>query len=422
MTPRPAIILLAALLFCKAAAADTAYRFPDARDAPPADWSGPVFVLSQDYPASVPEEDERPWLAFDPRSQAHAYLESVLAYALEGNVETGWTGSGNAVRRWYHAPWLHWGRNGREFVHGLTHERVSLPGELSPLQTVPVQNWAVGLYNAPGGYTLGRVWRDPLHPDPAAAVFPEGTVSIKLLFTAATPAEVPYLAGALEWDAYAYAEVQVPTNPAAPRRVTTLRLLQVDLAVKDARVASTTGWVFGTFVYDGLAPGATPWERLRPVGAMWGNDPTLTVARARQGQVVAEAWINAAPDLPFQHLGWAGRLNGPVDNPASSCLSCHGTAQWPMAAPLVPPRTLVPDSAEWMAWFRNIAPGETFSPGTLSLDHALQLAVGLTNFHEWQRLAASQGGSRNAGAAATGRVAEEPAAEITRGADEEPVD
>jgi len=406
-------ILLLSLALCGQALAE-GYRFPDARDAPPAGWTGPVFALSQDYPATL-EQGERPWLAFDPRSETEGYLRAVLAYALEGNVESGWSGSGNAVRRWYHAPWLHWGRNGREFVHGLTHERVALPGELSPLQREAVQNWAVGLYNAAGGYTLGRVWRDPANPDPAAASFPEGTVSIKLLFTAATPEQVPWLAGALEWQAYTYAEVQVPTNAAAPRRIATLRLVQVDLAVKDARVAATTGWVFGSFVYDGFAAGATPWDRLRPLGAMWGNDPTLTVAAQRRGQVVQEGWINPDPALPYQHLGWAGRLNGPVDNPVSSCLSCHGTAQWPMLAPLVPPRELAPDSAAWMQWFRNIAPGETFTPGTLPLDHSLQLAVGLANFHEWRRLVESEGGSRNAGGGTAPPAAE---AEITRGGEE----
>ena len=34
-----------------------------------------------------------------------------------------------------------------------------------------------------------------------------------------------------------------------------------------------------------------------------------------------------APGYARNHLGWLGRVNGPVDNPASSCLSCHGTAQ-----------------------------------------------------------------------------------------------
>jgi hypothetical protein len=38
-----------------------------------------------------------------------------------------------------------------------------------------------------------------------------------------------------------------------------------------------------------------------------------------------------------QHLGWLGRLNGPVDNPQSACLSCHGTAQSPVVSPMVPP-------------------------------------------------------------------------------------
>jgi hypothetical protein len=43
--------------------------------------------------------------------------------------------------------------------------------------------------------------------------------------------------------------------------------------MKDTKVASDTGWVFITWVYDPDAPGARPWDRLVPVGAMWGNDP-----------------------------------------------------------------------------------------------------------------------------------------------------
>ncbi len=103
------------------------------------------------------------------------------------------------------------------------------------------------------------------------------------------------------------------------------------------------------------------------------------MAQLRRGVAPKETVTNADGTVPFQHLGWAGRLNGPVDNPISSCLSCHAIAQWPVVAPLVPPRNVEPDSAEWMKWFRNVRAGESFSEGAVSLDYSLQLAVGIQN-------------------------------------------
>ena len=47
-----------------------------------------------------------------------------------------------------------------EFIHGMTKERPSRPGELSPAQTAGHDNWAVGFYNARGGFTSIRGdWR-----------------------------------------------------------------------------------------------------------------------------------------------------------------------------------------------------------------------------------------------------------------------
>lgn len=405
-----AIVALAAsgIAAPEAHAQTSPVRFPDARDDPPPGWTGHVFRLSQSYPLTLPPEEPYPWKAFDPKTLTNDYLRAVLQYALDGNVDADWEGENNKRRKWYHAPWLHWGRNGREFVRGLTHERVSMPGELATTQVDTFQNWAVGMYNDRGGYTVGQVWKDATAPNERAAIFPEGTVSIKLLFTSATVDQVPYLKGAKEWTAYVYSSVNIPTNPLARRSVATVRLLQIDVAVKDKRVSDTTGWVYGTFVYNGDLPGGSVWDKMVPVGGMWGNDPDLTVRAARQGRIVREGWINSARDVPFQHLGWAGRLNGPVDNPISSCLSCHSTAQWPAKAPLVPPRNVAYDSVEWMRWFRNInGENDTFSAGTVSLDYSLQLLSGMTNFFEWRAISTSQGGStipRQTTSPATGQI------------------
>jgi len=303
------------------------------------------------------------------------------------------------VRTWYHAPWLHTGCFGREFVHGLTRERSSRSRELHPNQTSFIDNWAVGFYNPAGGYTIGQVWNTPSGvPDPSKAIFPVGTVGFKLLFTTALTTEVPFLAGSFEWEANIYPRTGSnpcqPNRPPPPRQNQTVRLLQVDVAVRDDRAAGT-GWVFGTFIYDAAAPGATSWDRLVPVGAMWGNDPSVKTDLNRTGafinQDLAESAINplvitTSPTMTQQavvmHLGLGGRLNGPIENSISSCMSCHGRASYPG-------QTLIPSNANQKnyteanlaEYFANIPPGAARLPAPqgpgVYLDYSLQLAAGL---------------------------------------------
>jgi hypothetical protein len=153
-----------------------------------------------------------------------------------------------------------------------------------------------------------------------------------------------------------------------------VRLLQVDVAIRDSRANSTTGWVFGTFVYDGDVTGATPWDRLVPVGLMWGNDPNVTEETKTSTTHLIQSYINPSVGPP-QHLGRAGRLNGPVDNPKSSCLSCHSTAEWQALS------NTVPDATNVMRWFRNIKATQAFDSGQRSLGYSLQLAVGIERFN-----------------------------------------
>jgi hypothetical protein len=355
--------------------------FPNSAVPLPSGWSGPVFKLSQDYPTQATSE-AYPWLQIDPTTDPTNYMQAVLQYCLAGNVEVDWVVQNNQARHWYHAPWMHWGNHGREPIRGLTFERMSQAGELAQNQTSVFQNWAIGFYNSPGGFTLGRVWLNPLKPDSSAAVFPVGTVSFKLLFTEATPDQVPSLSGSLEWDAFIYTNGQNAVL-GAPRVVKKLRLLQVDVAVRDSRVNGTSGWVFGTFIYDGNVVGDSPYAKLRPVGLMWGNDPTLGLKEYGEGTRAQETRLNPEAQPVMRHYGWLDRLNGPVDNPKSACLSCHATAQWPVAAPMVPPTNISEGSPQWMQWFRNIGPGQTFSSGTHSLDYSLQLASGIQNLTAW---------------------------------------
>jgi len=342
----------------------------------PATWPGRRFTLAQNYPATSPT-DATPWTAFDPVSQPQQYVEAVLAYFYEGNIrpdmEASFDPALNTVRGWYNAPWQDMGTNGREPAHGLTRERTSQPRELAPTQTQFWNNYAIGFYNAPGATAIGKMWADHGKPDPTkASNMPEGTVAAKLLFTTADDTEVRYLKGAPSWNAYVYKDVhnRFP-KPTDARDKVAVRLLQIDIAVKDKR--APLGWVFGTFVYGG-GPGGKPgsgWSNVAPVGLMWGNDPTYSGTGP-----LKESWINPAVSMP--HLGYQGRLNGPVDNKISSCLSCHSTAESPEGQ-MTPPDTVDP-----APWFRNIPSGTAFDAGRVPFDYSLQLSVGLGFFRNAQ--------------------------------------
>lgn len=350
-------------------------RFPDFEDSVPAGYRGRVFQLRQDYPTARPSASVKPWDSIDPILNPHGYMMAIKEYVLEGNVSTDWRVERNSVRNWYHVPWLHPGAAGREFIHGMTRERTSRPGELGPGQTGFIQNWAIGFYNEEGGYTVGQVWNDSNDPDPTKAQFSNGTAVVKVLFTEADPTQVPELEGAFEWRANVH-----QNRPTSPKEIKTLRLLQVDVAVKEPRVAETTGWVFGTFIYDKDAPGSTPWDKLVPIGMMWGNDPGVTPSDVTSGRkTLKETYVNpAVPALGKRRLGWGGRLNGPVDNFISSCSSCHSTAQWPPRSSLVPPREATEEQR--LRWFRNIKAHEPFDEGGIPLDYSLQLLFGIRNF------------------------------------------
>lgn len=306
-----------------------------------------TFELSQDYPKTWVVENY-PWQSIDFKKEPELYMRTVLNYCLEGNLEVDFKGQENKIRKWYHAPWLHddekylnkeYIGNGREYIHGLTREFATPKYKIHDQQNVELENWAVGMYNAPGGYTLGQVWPDPRQgPDPGKSNFPEGTVSFKLLFTDADTRKIPFLKNTFEWKANIYS-CNPNTNCADKKRTDrTVRLLQIDIAIKDER-ALKTGWVYGTFMYDGSSKGKTIWERMVPVGLSWGNDSNIKKDLNRDGAFIneelKESFINASlihskgkgDDVAYlRYHGLGGRLNGPIDNLVSSCISCHGNA------------------------------------------------------------------------------------------------
>jgi hypothetical protein len=224
----------------------------------------------------------------------------------------------------------------------------------------------VGFYNARGGFVLGQVWCNPNNPSLSAVTFAEGTVAAKLLFTAAPITQVPFLNGTVQWKA------NIKRNATNIQTAPTVRLLQIDLAVRDSR-DTATGWIFATLIYDSTNGSTNPWDNMQPVGLMFGNDPGVTPTSG----TIQQSWLNPATKHLMQHYGWAERLNGPVDNPASSCLSCHATAGWPPAQMAPSPNAT---NAQRLKWFVNTPAAQPFQPGQASHDYSLQLTFGIRQF------------------------------------------
>lgn len=360
----------------------------------PNEYSGRVFRLSQRYPATAPSREKLPkFLELDFRKDWKAYILAAREYCFSGNIRGGdveddFRVAIDAPDEWFHMPWQHYGPSGREGVHGLTREAPVQPRQLAWTQTSSGQTYAVAFYNAFGGHTIGTVWKNPERPELHDIRFPHGTVVFKLLFVDIPRSEVPSLVNPVIWQAYA-----TETFTATRRKISDLALIQMDLMVRDDR--SPLGWIFGTFQYNGDLKRRTPWENLVPIGLQWGNDPTVTdhsvnssPVSTQRNSLLKETVINDDDaELPPTHLGWGGRLNGPVDNPMSSCMSCHAVAQVREVSPISPlfqahPPT--PGSPEWMRWFRNYKCGERFDAHVPSADFSLQLAISVQNFLKWR--------------------------------------
>ncbi len=346
---------------------------------------GPRFKLSQSYPSTFPPDDA-PWLSInfaDGVNGANSFLYALRDYAFEGMIDADFRPELNRSRAWFHVPLMNFGPGAREPLRGLTSERQVTGPELGVKPGVTIHNYAIGFYNTAGAVTFGQVWKTGF-PNVSKAQFPQGVMTFKILFSDATADDFQgpdILAGAPEWT----------IATAAGTRI--VRLMQMDVAAVDAQ--SPMGWVFGTFAYDSSASDSSPWFRLRPVGLSWGNDFGFTPADQQAGKKLTETTISdKAPAYAKAHLGWAGRANGPVDNPISGCLSCHSTAQDPVA-PITFDNACATD-AQKMLWFRDLRGNQAFgavdasctpvspTPAPLaSLEFSLQLSVAVQNVHQF---------------------------------------
>ena len=379
----------------------------------PSTFAGEPFELSQDYPTVEPDfaTDEYDWLDVDVTDldattdgdAALRYLEAVRDYVYRDNLDRAWTPD-PADPSWFHAPWLDAGGNGREYVHGLTHELDIVPSQLGGVDDGDKRysTWAVAAYNDRGAFGFGQVWCDPDAPDidalqrdpEQANSFLDGTVVWKLLFTTASPSDpnMSYLDGTVVWDADIWIDNDHLADPPKDRprlhtidEVGAVRLIQMDVAVRDDRLPY--GWAFGTFTYSAGWDGDTPWERMAPVGLQWGNDPGVTPPRIADGsRTLRQSWIDERVAdrslFPGNHLGWGGRLAGPVDNQGSSCMSCHQTSGSPQAPvlPETPDGRTLTDGVR-LAWFVNVPAGVPFGdPDRISTDYSLQMSMGFQNW------------------------------------------
>lgn len=369
---------------------------------------GGIRIARWDPPPAATDTTSAPWLAHDFHLAAErlAYLNDLKEFVLLGMPEVDFVAQRNTHRSWFHVPMMTTSPTARrEPYRGVTKERGLRRADhkwILDTASFGLNSYAIGYYNYLGGYTIGQVFNnlDPALSTPQQARFIPGALVFKLIFaeydTTKIDATSDPLVDAPEW------QVQDVGDPNGPLRH--VRLLQVDVAVRDSRSAAT-GWVFATFVYDRTLTSETnPWRRLTPVGLQWGNDDDVTAANVG---TIDESWLN--PSVPAallrqdgQTFGRNGRLNGPVDNPVSSCLSCHGTSQVVLGAAtqdafrgvaLFPPDACT--DAQDMKWFRVIGAATPFgvmssggtgcelvspqpsTPPLVSLDYSLQLADAL---------------------------------------------
>ncbi len=386
--------------------------FANSQTQAPSEYKGPQFALSHAYPGDLPPPP-MPWretLKGQPISKETA---SAYADVLKETVSTdmkvliadypAWNAG---ERGWFNQPWL---SSIREPIHGMfqaTTTNASLFNDPA-LKVNYMNDFGAVYYNPTAAVTLGRFWgSSAMKPNliTEAAQFPEGSIIVKLAFTQITAEEWPMLAGSPSWQIFANEVNSKNGNPADKPTLFNVQLLQMDIIVKDSVAAPKTGWVFSTLVYDNRIQGDF-WQRMIPLGAMWGNDPDVNSSVEPGVRApLNETWINpASPAYAQATLGWGGRLSGPNDqavqaageyiDPAtgkpgtvpvanSSCMSCHSPAEWQNQSFLMPGHIdeklgyvmATPGSPDWFRWFQNRPGTVPMDEGSIALDYDMMFS------------------------------------------------
>jgi hypothetical protein len=380
--------------------------FLNHRDSIPSQQQYPdsLFVLSHDYPTTVAPVVDPPWqraLKGQPISASNvfAYMDSLKSYIAPRiqpffTNNTSWTA---AKYGWFHEPWL---GTQREAVLG-TYLGNGNPANMFKTLKEDEAGYVLVLYDSTAAYTVGQIWgktgqKVNLMND--ATQFKEGSVIVKLAFSNINGPDWAPMDGAQTFQVYD----TIPTraDPRLGYQMRKVSFFQMDVIVKDSLTSPKTGWVYSTFVYDKDMLTKSPWDKMVPLGAMWGNDPDVKSPIDTPYPKLNETVINwKAPAYSRETLGWGGRLSGPNDGAVtpeafdiytgrkytnlalSSCMSCHSPAQDTFTSFLLPAPfpgdtlfVYTPGSPKWMLWFRDNYGNVPFDSGQVAMDYDMVMA------------------------------------------------
>lgn len=397
------------------------------------EYSGPLFKFKYDYPSKYEKPKSMPWrkvLHGKPLTKDNAYeyvmaLKKYIADPMKTFLMEPKKWNKSSQKGWYSMLWAgesvpktSW--EGRDAIYGTyTGQIIAKDVYKDYGLKVDIRNHAAIYYDKTAAYTLNRVWQkcDKATGECTPSVshgeaqFKEGSIVIKSAGVTATPEQWPVLKGAAKWQIYRKPFDLNGTIEKAKPKVTDIRVGIFDIIVKDSIAAPQTGWVFATLVYDVNANGDNIWDKMVPLGAMWGNDPDVNSAKHPK-QELKENYINPkAPAWAKVTLGYGKRLSGPFDIavkynvevdgkivPAlrsSSCMSCHGTSSYipddysastffyPAKDYSKKPWVMyTPGSTQWNEWFQNrwgdVA--QSKKPSAIALDYSTFLEAVLMNY------------------------------------------
>lgn len=398
------------------------------------EYSKELFKFNYNYPSEYKEPLNRPWFKVTnnkPLTKKNAYdyimaLKQYVTPSMKTFVinQNQWNKS--SQKGWYSMLWA--GENvpltsweGREAIYGTYTGQIQEASVYKDFGlTVPVRNYAAIYYDEVAAHTLYKIFKECNKKTKECipninnneAQFEEGSVIIKAASASATPEQWPVLKDAAIWKIYRKPFDINGTIKSKEPKVINTRVTIFDIIVKDSIAAPKTGWVFTTLVYDKDAKGETAWEKMVPLGAIWGNDPNINSARY-PSKKLNQTYINPnAPKFAKVTLGYGKRLSGPFDIAvkydvkvddkivkklrSSSCLSCHGTSSYvPYDSNMItffyPVKKITedgtwnmhrPGSKQWNQWFQNRWGDKPQSKqkDVIALDYSTFLEQALMNF------------------------------------------